>query len=89
MPISRMNALFADTRCTGQTCARQCTTNQSYPRSFFSKPPADKEDSTPSPGGQFVYEEDWGEKYDGVSILFFTLGFGLTCILCKGLNNQR
>lgn len=37
-------------------------------RSFFSKTPADKGDSTPSPGGQFVYEEDWGEKYDGVSI---------------------
>lgn len=41
------------------------------PRSFFSKSPDDKVDSTtspsPSPGEQFVYEEDWGEKYNGVS----------------------
>ncbi|CBJ49173.1 conserved unknown protein [Ectocarpus siliculosus] len=42
-------------------------------RSFFSKPQADKTEtgskSSPLPGEQFVYEEDWGEKYEGVSRL--------------------
>lgn len=38
-------------------------------RSFFSKASTDKAGtSPPSPGGQFLYEEDWGEKYEGVSL---------------------
>ncbi|CAM9383223.1 unnamed protein product [Scytosiphon promiscuus] len=40
-------------------------------RSFFSKAPIEKDESaaSTSPGEQFMYEEDWGEKYDGVSRL--------------------
>lgn len=36
-------------------------------RSFFSKAPTEKASpATVSPGDQFLYQEDWGEKYTGV-----------------------
>lgn len=36
-------------------------------RSFFTKEQEKAGDSAPAPGDTFLYEEDWGEKYDGVS----------------------
>lgn len=59
-------------------------------RSFFSKAPTEKASPvTVSPGDQFLYQEDWGEKYTGVRFQHPT-DIALRAVLnCKMLRKDR